>query len=55
MKPVGSSGISDTEPKKNKVAAAMVLKRCDRHQRAQTMYIRSQRASLGVPTMGLSI
>ena len=40
MKPVGSSGISATEPAKNAADMNRVAQRCFRHQAAMRMYAR---------------
>ncbi|MNT90793.1 hypothetical protein D3C72_2317820 [compost metagenome] len=53
MKPVGSSGISASEPMKNAAVAMKVIQRCLMHQAAQRRYTVIQRGSLCVSTMGL--
>ncbi|MNT33083.1 hypothetical protein D3C72_1689930 [compost metagenome] len=53
MKPVLSSGIIASEPKKKRVAITIVLKRlCVLHVTAR-MYQRSQPGSFSAPTIGL--
>jgi hypothetical protein len=53
MKPVGSSGMSASEPMKKAMVAANVVQRWRTHQAAQRRYTPIQRGSWCVPTMGL--
>ena len=52
MKPVGSSGISASEPMKKAAVAMKVIHRCLMHHAAQRRYTVIQRGSLWSPTMG---